>query len=155
MNGISMAMNYQQIIESLDGLKAEDFDLNRVKVDGQERLCSLTEELLQQPNPERFLPVLFGVMERMPGADLGSPGPLVHTLEQIKGYESELVASARRAPCPLSVWMVNRILNAAKNPEQRDAWLNLLDSVATSSTATSQTKQAALQFIQFQRKKSK
>ena len=30
--------------------------------------------------------------------DLGSPGPLVHTLERLHGYEDELMRSVRRQP---------------------------------------------------------
>jgi len=148
-------MNYRQIIESLNGLKAEDFDLNRAEADGQQRLHSLTNELLQQPNPERAIPALFAVMERMPDVDLGSPGPLVHTLEKIRTYERELVASLHRTPCPLTVWMVNRVLNATKNSEQRQSWLNLLDSVAKNPAAIPEVRQAALGFIKYQKENSK
>jgi hypothetical protein len=148
-----MALNYQQIIESLNALKSEDFDMNLNEADGPQKLRLLTNELLQQANPQRAIPQLFAVMERMPDADLGSPGPLVHTLERMKNYQGELVASLQRAPCPLSVWMVNRILNATKNPEQRDAWLSLLSSIAINPAATSATKQQALYFIEIQRKR--
>jgi hypothetical protein len=144
-------MNYQQIIESLNGLKAEDFDFNRAEADGQQRLYWLTDELLQQPNPERAIPALFAVMERMPDVDLGSPGPLVHTLEKINSYESGLVASLHRTPCLLSVWMVNRVLNATKNSERRQSWLNLLDSVAKNPATVPEVRQAALGFIKFQK----
>jgi hypothetical protein len=43
---------------------------------------------------------MFNVMERPPDADLGSPGPLVHTLERWRGYEPELVNSVRRRMLP-------------------------------------------------------
>jgi hypothetical protein len=152
MKRFDMALNYQQVIGSLNALKADDF---YNEAEGLCKLYSITDELLQQSNPERAIPVLFAVMERMPDADLGSPGPLVHTLEKIKNYESELVASLHRAPCPLSVWIVNRILNATKNPEQRDAWLNLLNFVATNPAATLATKQQALEIIKYQRERNK
>jgi hypothetical protein len=153
MSELIMAMNYEQIIEALDALNSNDFDLN--EADGQHKLYVLTDELLQQPNPERAIPALFAVMERMPKADLGSPGPLVHTLEKFKNYELELKASLLRAPCLLSVLMVNSILNTTTNSEQREAWLNLLDSVVANPDTTSGTKQAALHFIKFQKERFK
>jgi len=45
--------------------------------------------------PESAIQEMFRLMERMPDAELGSPGPLVHTLEAILGYETYLVDSLR------------------------------------------------------------
>src|SRR6185312_15617487 len=91
---------------------ASDFDLNDVNSDGMERLEELTSAVRIMPSPERAVPEMFRVMERMPDVELGSPGPLVHTLEGIPGYERHLADSVRRQPSLLSVWMVNRILNS-------------------------------------------
>jgi hypothetical protein len=91
-------------------LKAPDFDPMNVNARGLERLRELTDALMSVSEPQRAIPELFHVMERLPDADLGSPGPLVHTLEAVKGYEDELIRSVRRSPSLLSVWMVNRIL---------------------------------------------
>jgi hypothetical protein len=65
---------------------------------------------------------MFRTMERLDGVELGTPGPLVHTLETWRGgYEKLLAESARRKPTSLSVWMVNRILNV--RPPDSDSWL--------------------------------
>jgi hypothetical protein len=69
---------------------------------------------------------MFGLMERMPDVELGSPGPLVHTLEAIPGYESYLVNSVRKQPSLLSVWMVNRMLNSPILEDHRQFWMALL-----------------------------
>ena len=53
--------------------------------DGHERLHEFTEELMTLPEPECGVRALFDGMERMPDADLGCPGPLVHTLERMPG----------------------------------------------------------------------
>ena len=45
-----------------------------------------------------FRALQTSVMERLPDVDLGSPGPLVHTLERLHGYENELMRSVRRQP---------------------------------------------------------
>ena len=88
-------------------------------------------------------------MERLDGVDLGTPGPLVHTLEAWRGsYEPLLAESVRRKPTPLSVWMVNRILNA--QPPDAESWLALLWSVADLPAASAATKAQAEQFIKYQ-----
>src|ERR1041385_3310799 len=123
----TMPRTFDQILAGLGALKPEDFDLMRLESNGPERLNALTDELMLLPQPERGVRAMFEVMERLPESDLGSPGPLVHTLEQMRGhYESELVASIRRRPTPLAVWMVNRILNATRSPEQKQIYLDLL-----------------------------
>jgi len=84
-------------------------------------------------------------------SDLGSPGPLVHTLERMRGhYESELVESVRRRPTPLAVWMVNRVLNATRAPEQRQIYLDLLRIVAEHPTASDKAQEEARRFIEHQ-----
>src|SRR6266487_324022 len=122
-----MPRTFEQIIEGLGALNAEDFDYHTPGFDGHEQLHELTEELMALPQPERAIRALFDVMERMPDADLGSPGPLVHTLERMLGhYERELVESIKRRPSPTAIWMVNRILNGTRVPEQRQFYIDLL-----------------------------
>ena len=76
-------MTYEEIIAGLRSLRPSDFDDNNVEARGRERLYELTDALMATPSspPEAAIPELFGVMERMSDANLGSPGPLVHTLE--------------------------------------------------------------------------
>ena len=110
-------MKYEEIITGLRTLRPSDFDYSNMEARGWERLSELTDALTGIPGgPEAAIPELFGVMERMPDADLGSPGPLVHTLEALKGYEVELIRSVSRSPSLLSVWMINRILNTDVRP---------------------------------------
>jgi hypothetical protein len=146
-----MPRTYDQILEEFTALKAEDFDSMRRDSDGMERLVSLTDALMTLPQPERFIRVMFTVMERLPESDLGSPGPLVHTLEQMRGhYESELIESIRRRPTLLAVWMVNRILNAALAPEQRPVFLDLLRLAAEHPAASDAARHDARHFIEYQ-----
>ena len=146
-----MPRTFDQILDGLAALKAEDFDYHHPGFDGNERLHELTAELMTLPQPERAVPALFDVMERMPDADLGSPGPLVHTLERMRGhYESELVESIKRRPTPLALWMVNRILNGTGNPEQRQFYMDLLRFAAEHPAASGSAKYEAQHFIQHQ-----
>lgn len=146
-----MPRSFDQILAGLAALKAEDFDSRIAGFDGKERLHELTEELMMLPRPERGVPALFDVMERMPDADLGSPGPLVHTLEQMRGhYEGELVESIRRRPSPTAIWMVNRILNATRVPEQRQFYMDLLRFAAEHPAATEAARHDTQHFIKHQ-----
>ncbi len=138
-------MNYEEIISGLRALKAEEF-VDYVP----ERLSELTEAVMELPVPERAIPELFAVMERLPDSDLGSPGPLVHTLERLN-YVDELVASMRRCPTPLAIWMVNRILNSPLELERRQFFIELLSSVAGHPQANESAQNDAELFIEFQK----
>lgn len=149
-----MARSFEQIVAGLAALKAEDFDYHKPGFDGNERLHELTKELMALPQPERGIRALFDVMERMPDADLGSPGPLVHTLERMRGrHESELVESIKRLPTPTAVWMVNRILNATHDREEREFYMDLLRFAAEHPTAPESAKHEAQHFIEYQTRK--
>jgi hypothetical protein len=146
-----MPRTFDQILDGFAALKPEDFDYMRTDSDGMDQLDALTDELMTLPKPERGIRAMFDLMERLPDSDLGSPGPLVHTLERMRGhYESELVESVRRRPTPLAVWMVNRVLNATRAPEQRQIYLDLLRIVAEHPTASDKAQEEARRFIEHQ-----
>jgi hypothetical protein len=143
-----MPHTFDQILAGLAALQASDFDDEDA---GLEKLQSLTDELMAQPQPERAIPALFAVMERMPDTEMGTPGPLVHTLEKMRGhYEHELVASIKRQPAGLSVWMVNRILNGTKDLQQRQSYMDLLRFAAEHPAAPEFVRQEAEHFLQHQ-----
>ena len=77
--------------------------------------------------------MLFLAIERLsnsdeidPRFDLTTPEPLVRTLEKLPNYSRQLIESIRRDLTPLSVWMINRILNAITAEEERRFWLNII-----------------------------
>lgn len=99
--------------------------------------------------PAACAPVMFRTMERLDGVELGTPGPLVHTLETWRGrYEKLLAQSVRTKPSPLTLWMVNRILNAS--PPDAESWMALLRGVAENPAASAEAKAAAARFIEYQ-----
>jgi hypothetical protein len=93
-------------------------------------------------------PVL-GFMEEHPSIDFGAPGALVHFLERFyrKGYEEKLIASVRRRPTSVTVWMVNRLLNGAKREEERAVLLKTLEEVLRNPLADSGAVQMANRFL--------
>jgi len=143
-----MSRTFDQILAELADLKASDFDNEYA---GLEKLHGLTDDLMALPQPERAIPAMFGVMERMPDVEMGTPSPLVHTLEQMRGrYESDLVESIKWQPAGLSVWMVNRILNATRDLEQRQFYMDLLRFAAEHPKAPESIRHEAKRFIQHQ-----
>jgi hypothetical protein len=143
-----MPRTFDQLLSDFAALKPSDFD---DELAGLDKLRELTDELMAQPQPERAVPALFAVMERMPDTEMGTPGPLVHTLERLRGqYEHELVESIKRQPANLSVWMVNRILNGTRDSGQRQIYLDLLRVAAEHPTAPEPVRHEAKDFIQHQ-----
>jgi hypothetical protein len=59
-----------------------------------------------------------------------------------------LAESVSRKPVALTVWMVNRILNA--EPPDAELWLVRLRGVADNPSASAETKALAAGFIEYQ-----
>jgi hypothetical protein len=137
------------IADDLNSLAAGDFDWNRPGAPGWERLQGLCDEMLERNEPAVCAPLMFAVMERLDKSDLGSPGPLVHTMEKWQGhYEDFLAESLFRKPSPLGVWMANRMLNTY--PANADRWLALLRGVAVHPKASFEAKRLAADFLHYQ-----
>jgi hypothetical protein len=147
-------VKYEQIVSGFRALQNSDFDDMNVDARGLERLAELTDALMSVPDREQAIPELFSVMERLPDADLGSPGPLVHTLERLHGYEGELVRSVRRQPSLLSVWMVNRILNTNLSDDARSSYMALLNEALAHPNAPETVGEDVRRFIKRQTRKT-
>ena len=145
-----MPCTFDQILADLAALQPTDFDNEAEAV---HKLYGLTDELMALPQPERAIPAMFDVMERMPDTEMGAPGPLVHALERMSGrYENELVESIKRKPTPLAIWMVNRILNGTRSREQRQFYMDLLRFAVDHPAAPESAKREAQHFIEYQTK---
>ncbi len=145
-----MARSIENIIADFDTLRLADFDLWNEHSRGVEVLDALTDEVLQTSHPQEAMDAMFRVVERLASADLGSPGPLVHTIEKLPNYKARLRESMQRIPTPYTVWMVNRILNTSLPQEQRQSWLDVLASVVTHPLATEKVKEDAQSFLVWQ-----
>jgi hypothetical protein len=144
-----MTRSIHEIAAAFDALAAHNFDRANAEARGREQLDGLCDEMRAVNDPAACGPVLFRTMERLDGVELGTPGPLVHTLEGWRGsYEALLAESVRRKPVALTVWMVNRVLNA--QPPDAESWFGLLRSVADNPSASAETKAKAKGFIEYQ-----
>lgn len=122
------------------------------EVDNVGRLYEILERLQPLAPELRTLavPAMLALIERFPDAELGSPGPLVHELELIPGYESFLRDSVLRQPADLNVWMVNRILNSQLSQDVRLGWLSLMNEVLKHSRASKEVKETVANFLEHQ-----
>jgi hypothetical protein len=157
-----MSRTLQEIEFDLNLLTPHDFNLDNVGADGLERLYRLTNELLEIDEPEKIKTMLFLAIERLsnsseidPRYDIGTPGSFVHTLEKFPNYSRQLIESIKRYPTPLTVLMINRILNSITAEEEKRLWLNLLQETINHPQATSYVKEEAQHFIDFQIEQAK
>lgn len=117
----------EEILSDLDVLTPKDFNLDNLQAIGLKNLWILTDKLSKIGEPEKVMDDLFGFIERLsqseeidPRYDPGTPGPLVSTLEKYQGYEQYLINSVKRYPTPLTVWMINRVLNVTHDTRERE-----------------------------------
>ena len=134
----------------LISLGPTDFDPKRVEARGIETLAEVGTAIEAHRNPRELFSAVFQFMERLDSCELGTPGPLVHALEAIGGYNTELVASLMRKPTPLTVLMLNRILNAPSSTESRSKYLKLLARSATHPAASPEAKSEAARLLAYQ-----
>lgn len=109
----------------------------------------ITEELRANvAGLEAVRPILV-CMEENPQFDFGSPGPLVHYLEGFyqAGYEAELLASLERRPTALTVWMLNRIINATTEMDARRVLQDTLSAAASHPQADVEVQARVAEFI--------
>ncbi len=76
-------------------------------------------------------------MEEHPTIDYGPPGPLVHFMERFygKGYDERLIESMQRRPTSHTVWMLNRLINGAKDPAVKQGLITLLSEAKSNPQA--------------------
>ena len=151
---------FEEILSDLEALTPKDFNLDNLEANGLKKLWILTDKLYKTGEPEKVIDALFRFIERLsrsedinPAIDLGTPSPIVSTLEKYPGYEQYLIDSIKRYPTPLTVWMINRILNVTNDISKRENWLKLLKSVNDHPLATSLAKEEAQDFLEYQFKK--
>ena len=138
----------QAVIEALSSFEAAHDETENFR-----RLYQILEGFDSLPNRELAMPAMFSLMERFPEALFGSPGPLVHELEAIPGYQPLLQQSLARQPTDLTVWMVDRLLNSKLSSEDRQSWLGTLRSAAEHPRAAIPVRESALYFLQHQERR--
>jgi hypothetical protein len=131
-------------------------ELNYLTVDSSQdyaqldRLDELTAGLGQNADGLLACEALLQVLERHPQVEFGAPGSVVHALENYPGQYTELLlASLARRPTPTTIWMLNRLLNAATKAEKQRL-LPHLKRLRQHPLADEPARGAAEEFYRFQ-----
>ncbi|HEX5103189.1 MAG TPA: hypothetical protein VFV87_05230 [Pirellulaceae bacterium] len=140
-----MARSVEQLIEDIKAYQPSGNEN-----DDLDRLYAITESYESMGGLSRAVPVIIDAFERFPEAWWGNPGPLVHLVEHCGGHVDLLIDSIRRTPTPTTVWMVNRILNAAIHLDVRTKLLATLTFAANDTRTSEATRTAARSFLDHQ-----
>jgi len=143
-----MNKDLENFVERLDSLNPAD------GADIVDFLYELTEEIENIEGVEQVIPNIFEFIERYPEVDIGSPGPLVHLIENYyPQYVDYLISSMKRKPTANTVWMINRILNSKINADERKNYLQLLLQAQANEQADHYAREQAKHFYDYQVKK--
>ena len=107
------------------------------------------------PEPRQAMPLLFDWFEAHAGQDVGSPGAFVHFIEEKLDFFPLLLASLARKPTGITVWMVNRIANAATSAPELQQWIDVLQAALVHPLADEECRDDAQHFLQRQLQRQK
>jgi len=94
---------------------------------------------------------LLGVLERNPDHDgNGVFWSVIHALEAIGGYETELVKSISRQPHELSVLMLNRLINSGAHDIDGTPIISILESIVSNESFSDDIRDEANDFVKYQ-----
>ena len=126
--------------------------------DGEADVLAMDETVLaidRLPEPRQAVPLLFDWFEAHAGQDVGSPGAFVHFIEEKLDFFQLLLASLARKPTGITVWMVNRIANAATNAPEIQPWIDVLQAALVHPLADEECRDDAQHFLQRQLQRQK
>jgi len=109
----------------------------------------LTDKWSNDPDRCQAMGAVLSFMEQHPDAEFGNPGPLVHFLESFYGfgYEHELLVSVARKPTKHTIWMLNRLINGAKDADTRSRLVEALRQAASHPFADAGTRERAIDLV--------
>ena len=120
-----------------------------------DRMDEILQELWATGAQERATAALFGVFERFPvGYDAyGVFWSILHGLEKLPDYETELIASVRRVPVEFNLLMINRVLNVDQTHIGETDLMELLREVAARTDIDEEARKNTLGHIEYQESK--
>lgn len=78
---------------------------------------------------------IFSFLENNPTIDIGSPGPLVHLLENYyPSYVPNLMHSLEKAPSLTAIFMLHRIMNSNIKKSDGNTYLGLLNAISRNNS---------------------
>ncbi|TAF65393.1 MAG: hypothetical protein EAZ55_09030 [Cytophagales bacterium] len=141
-------MTTQNLLDRIYHFVPQKYESDNVKV-----LYELKQDLLASDNPEQFIIPLFELIEKYPTMEAGTPFPVVHFLEK-QDYEVALLDSLARKPTPMTVFMLNRILNVTdENSSKYENLLALMKTIADNPDVEEISQKEARDFYAYQMSK--
>jgi hypothetical protein len=130
-------MNKEEIIDRLQSIASSDAFITRA--------YEMMKELSHAPDGSDAVEPILLFMERNPDLEYGTPGPLVHFVERFwgHGYDQKLCESIGRRPTWHTVWMLNRLINGAKQPEERQSLIQIMKTAEAHPLADADTRDVA------------
>ena len=132
------------IRQRLEHIAFEDGEVDELAMD---ETVLLIDRL---PEPRQAVPLLFDWFEAHASQHVGSPGAFVHFIEEKLDYFPLLMASLQRRPAVITVWMVNRIANAAKTASEIQDWTVVVQAALKHPLADEECRSDAQRFLQRQ-----
>jgi hypothetical protein len=133
-----------KLANALDAFNSDD-----PEADLTELLDTLLSEATAAEVSLHTFEAAFRFFERHPMCDFGSPGPLVHWLEQAyPQYISALLSSIERRPTEPTLWMASRILNAQIDASTREKLVAALRTAAQRTDIEASTNAYANEWLQ-------
>ena len=92
---------------------------------------------------------ILELMEKNPLVEFGMPGPLTHFIESFysknqEQYEEILKKSLRKKPTIHTVWLLNRVINSSKNPEEL---IKIMKSICNNENLHEEIRDVAVNFL--------
>ena len=133
--------NLASIQQLIDAIPFDDGDVDVLAMD--EAVLAID----RLPEPRQAVPMLFDWFEAHAGLFVGSPGAFVHFIEEKLDYFPLLLASLARKPTGITVWMVNRIANAATSAPEIQQWIDVLQAALVHPLADEECRDEAQHFL--------
>ena len=118
--------------------------------DGEADVLAMGEVVLaidRLPEPRQAVPLLFDWFEAHASQHVGSPGAFVHFIEDKLDFFPLLRESLKRRPAVITVWMVNRIANAAKTASEIQDWMAVLQAALQHPLGDEECRSDAQRFL--------
>lgn len=134
-------MNPNEVFQSLEAISKSDDFIGRA--------YELMDKWCAEADSYKAVDPILLFLEKHPGLDVGTPGPLVRFVEQFSGdkYEAKLLESIHRKPTAHTLWMLNRVINGLKDPNQRVVYIEAMSEAANHPLANSIARKEASHFL--------
>lgn len=144
-------MNTKQIIIELNAMEIDESNEDEMI----EKVDLLMRELSKNDDAQTACEAMINLLERHPHADFGGPGAIIHTIEDHIGhYEKFLFESLKRRPADTTVMLLQRIINAEKDPIEIKRLLKIFKECAKHPLADKQVKYSVKQYLSYRKKHS-